>query len=480
MDIFAVSRTSNIATADRSQGLILAGTVVVVVLAAVWQRIAESQQFRPEGLVQFCLLSIAILTAASVGAMLGRSLFSRPTAALLGAVGGGLSASFVNPLLGALAGFGVGLLVSLSLGRLALRIALVFGCGFLGAAIARRIYIDVAGLWSWIGILVLLISAGLQLVCLVPVARRLAARERRLRRWMGLLAFGLLALLTVAISYIGGWHGEFYRRVREIEQRGGYLSLRAAIPADWLWGRSSGWVNLHDPRAEDWATLRSLATVTRLSINGDATDDESLAGMPPLPGTSDLILSNSNISGSFLSGCDLPKLTTLMVTNGPFDDEAMTHVGELTSLRTLVLHDTKVTGRGLARLWRLPSLAMLQLAGEQLGDDDLRGLAGTQVRTLVLHCPKLTADGVKHLRDVGLLADLSLKSPADDQAIRSLADLPNLVALTLYIDTVTPETGAALKKIPANVTLRVFVHHEQEAGERLLKRQLPNLSISTY
>ena len=472
----------------RSQVLILSGTIALVLAAGICNGLAamarvDPSKFRPDGLWQVSLLGLLVTTAASVAAVVGKRLLNRPTAALLGAVGGGLTASLVNPLLGALGGFAVGLLVSLDLGQRAVHVAIASFIGVVGAGLARRIYLEAGSDWLWASILMLLVTLGLQLMlCLFRVRKYATQRTRRPRRTVvSVVALTLVVLVTLVGSWIGGWHGEMLLRMRGIEERGGgiYLQWASRSPWDWLWGPFGASVALNNPTARDWITVRTLPSVSWLTISGEQTDDEALDGMPALPGVRFLFINDSNVTGRFLGDRKLPNLGGIIVSGSPFDDEALNYVGRLRGLTTLSLNKTNVTGIGLARLGKLP-LTTLTISGNQLRDDDLQGLVDMPLTTLYIDCPNITGDGFQYLTNLGRLTNLRIGSPVDHLAVRHLRGMDSLVDLTVHLEEITPATMDELRQIRKAAKLTVFVPQQYASKLPSLDQQLPNAQIYTY
>ena len=200
--------------------------------------------------------------------------------------------------------------------------------------------------------------------------------------------------------------------------------------------------------------------------------------MPVMPRVWHLSISESNLTGSFLSKRPLPDVGVITVRQTPFDDDAMAHLGQLPGLVRLELLETNVTGKGLAQLKGAP-LRLLRISGERLRNSDLQGLEGLMVSHLYLDCPNVNSHGFKHLMKVPLQY-LLLSSPIRDAEIRELQTLKNLVGLTVYLSEVTSETLAELSRFPNTCALTIHIPHEYATKIPDWEQRLPSARIYSY
>lgn len=70
-------------------------------------------------------------------------------------------------------------------------------------------------------------------------------------------------------------------------------------------------------------------------------------------------------------------MTAVWLTSGR-DDAGLSHLRGLTTLESLELRRTNITGSGLAHLATLPNLETLALDGTKIADDGLVGLANAK------------------------------------------------------------------------------------------------------
>ncbi|PHS06120.1 MAG: hypothetical protein COA78_14615 [Blastopirellula sp.] len=96
-------------------------------------------------------------------------------------------------------------------------------------------------------------------------------------------------------------------------------------------------------------------------------------------------------------------------------DAGLEHLKELTSLKSLLLHNTQITDAGLKHLKGLNSLISLELRGTQITDAGLEHLKGlTSLRNLNLFSgdpfsgPNITDAGLEHLKGLTNLKNLNL------------------------------------------------------------------------
>jgi len=164
-----------------------------------------------------------------------------------------------------------------------------------------------------------------------------------------------------------------------------------------------------------------LEDLQELNVSGS-----KVANLQPLLGLKRLRqLSLDRTSVSDLGPvAELTNLEELSLAGTPIADTALKALENLPKLRTLDLHQTGVTGRGVGYLAKLPKLADLSLAGSKVSD-------------------LLTAE-------VGALTKLERLSLAgctfSDAGLKHLAGLSNLAQLDLTGTQVTAEGVAALQK----------------------------------
>lgn len=121
--------------------------------------------------------------------------------------------------------------------------------------------------------------------------------------------------------------------------------------------------------------------------------------------------------------------------------ELLGHLSKLTNLRTLYLHRTEVTDRGMESLRSLIRLRKLYLGQTNIGDAGIAHLKNlAQIEYLSLGETQVTSTGLQHLNGLTSLRVLSLyKTPVTDTGLGQLRGLQNLELLTLQQTQVTDE-----------------------------------------
>jgi hypothetical protein len=135
---------------------------------------------------------------------------------------------------------------------------------------------------------------------------------------------------------------------------------------------------------------------------------------------------------TFGSPPDLPVISvTFMFTSD----------GEVTDEGLPVIHDSKVTDKGLKHLKELTKLQSLYLAANKVTDEGLKHLKGlTSLETLHLSNTKVTDAGLEHLKGLSNLRSLTIRnSQVTDEGLVHLKGLTNLQSLSLTNTKVTDE-----------------------------------------
>ncbi len=114
-------------------------------------------------------------------------------------------------------------------------------------------------------------------------------------------------------------------------------------------------------------------------------------------------------------------------------DADLQHLEGFTSLRSLVLSETKITDAGLASLRRLSQLQILHAEDTKIGDVGLVHLKGcTDLRILLLNNTKVTDAGLVCLEGWTKLEQLYLRNTGvSDASVTRLKGLAQLIALDL-------------------------------------------------
>jgi hypothetical protein len=177
----------------------------------------------------------------------------------------------------------------------------------------------------------------------------------------------------------------------------------------------------------------------------------------------------------------LKELEYLELDNSDMADDALVHLKELTSLRSLNLSATHVTGQGFVHLKGLKKLDTLMLSGSPVTDDGLKHLAGmTNLVTLTLYSTQITDDGLQHLKDLKKLHALHLgNTNLTGKGFSSLAGLTEVNTINLANTQTTDEHlkhFAAMKNLQ---TLQLDGTPLTGTGLAALK-DAPILSVTLY
>lgn len=283
--------------------------------------------------------------------------------------------------------------------------------------------------------------------------------------------------------------------LRTLTLEGAWAGHDAMLPVARATGLQE--VRLLDTRAGNFSLhqLKPLTGLTRLEWRGSTFNDysplyvrdlpiaEFTCACPGLgdgglkvlgrqPGLRKLVLPQSRITGAGLESlvkvgglreleirrrdigpeglaalAKLPELRALVLgLQAPPVDPALTHLGELAALQTLVLDIPALDDRVADELAALTELRELDLGGTQLSDAGLRALANMRaLRVLKLHHTKITNRGLANLAGLAQLEELELDHT--DVVDAGVAHLAGLSALRVLRLDATLITDAALQHL---------------------------------
>ena len=139
----------------------------------------------------------------------------------------------------------------------------------------------------------------------------------------------------------------------------------------------------------------------------------------------------------------------------PLENEGLTHISSLTSLRHLLLHSAQITDEGLEHLTGLKNLTSLDLVG----------------------C-SITPNGLAQLADIGNLTSVSLDgAQATEIGLQHVQLLPHLEHLTISSQHVSGTTMNLLAGFPSLKYVHLDRTSTSAAGMRRLKQARPDLKI---
>ena len=206
-------------------------------------------------------------------------------------------------------------------------------------------------------------------------------------------------------------------------------------------------------------------------------DDKSLERLATLPNLTAVDLSNCpSISGksvSYLSAC--PRLIFLKLAGESIDDNTLTAIGSMSSLRILGLNGTAVSDSGIEQLAglnlsgiqlvhspisdssvkvfsKMSNLTVANLRGTKISDAALRHLAACRKlkKLEVSECdqPGITDRGCEELAKIQSLENINLwLSKITDAGLKPLVSLPKLNSLNLDNTSITDDGTKIIAKM---------------------------------
>jgi hypothetical protein len=142
-----------------------------------------------------------------------------------------------------------------------------------------------------------------------------------------------------------------------------------------------------------------------------------------------------------------PALRSLSLHRMGIGDEGLSHIGRLTSLRTLCLQE-EISDAGLEQLTRLEHLESLFLHSPRITDEGLKPIARLRnLRVLRVTESSITGKGLPYLRDLPKLEYLALcQSPINRTGLERAKSLSQLKELDLKVSGVSNEDAQALRE----------------------------------
>lgn len=179
---------------------------------------------------------------------------------------------------------------------------------------------------------------------------------------------------------------------------------------------------------KDLARLQGCHALRELDLTCADLKDDDLAMLAGLRTLERLNLSINTLTGEGLKSLKgLDRLDTLDL-NGSYhlDDRGMAALGELTSLRRLLLEGSKFTDGGTAALGKLVRLERLYLSNTQLTSAGMGFLANLkELRTLALPSTnRMTEHALVYLQGHDKLENLVTNISIGDEGLKALAKLP--------------------------------------------------------
>jgi hypothetical protein len=296
-------------------------------------------------------------------------------------------------------------------------------------------------------------------------------------------------------------HARAVREARAIER---IRELGGRVEPDGETGRIAVKVGSWSGGAEDFASIRDLQSIARVSLEESELDDSALKYLRGRGELKRLYLGGSRITGiGFKELQGLESLTHLSLKNLPVDDARLKSLPDLPSLRGLGLDGTKIGDGALADLKRFPKLETLWLEGTQITDAGLAELqALADLRTLYLANTRATGAGLQALAKAPALRYLSLmgaqlkpetcqylgqfqqletlgldSSTITDEQLSHLAPLTKLRVLWLSKTELTDAAIEPLSKLTGLSKVYLTGSRLSSAGLSRLRQRLPNCDV---
>ncbi|QDT95739.1 leucine-rich repeat domain-containing protein [Gimesia aquarii] len=186
------------------------------------------------------------------------------------------------------------------------------------------------------------------------------------------------------------------------------------------------------------------------------------------------------------AGCNvlgnLTTLKTLMLHDLSFTGEQFDCAPKLKNLNFLYLSDVKITDSGMENLASLPGLSYFDIDNTQFERDALRHLSKLKkLSSLRLRNSKIEPDTLKHLAGLKTLNYLTLKGKwVNDEHVRQLANLTQLKVLSLNSTQVADQGLIPLLNMKSLDSLSLTNSHITDEGLRHLTRleSLSRLGLS--
>ena len=214
-------------------------------------------------------------------------------------------------------------------------------------------------------------------------------------------------------------------------------------------------LKLTDVRDDGVGHLAKIQTLKQLKLVKTKVTNAGIAHVKNMPNLEGLDLQDVNtVDNACLSDIKgLKKLKFLRIYGPTFDGDGIAPIGEMTTLRTLSMHQTGLNDENVKYLKGLVDLEKLLLYGTRVSDNGMAELAGlTRLKELDLRATPCGTAAMEvylsHMPELRLLDLSESNSPNVDEAMPAIAKLSHLENLNLWHTQVTDPAVALLASLP--------------------------------
>jgi len=216
----------------------------------------------------------------------------------------------------------------------------------------------------------------------------------------------------------------------------GGLALKAL--AENRYGAQIRRLNMAYTSVDDRALMRHLPWLKKLqtiSLESCNVSESGLMTLGDVGSLRDIMLSDTRANNSTLEVvCKLPHLESLDISFTMVDDRGLYYISKSKSLKSLNIESSEFTDSGLLHICKLPRLEHLDLYDSRVTDLGCTYLANLKsLKSLEICGGLLTSQGVQQISRISTLEHLSLahNHRISDAAIPALLNLHRLTSLNL-------------------------------------------------
>jgi len=305
--------------------------------------------------------------------------------------------------------------------------------------------------WDLGAIAVNMLAASVVLVLVggpfeIWMRRRLQVRHFRRLEWAA------IGLVVLAVLCWAGFHVKTYGQERDAAAKLGEFS-----GFDWSY-RGPIWLK----KLVGHRAVHMLDVVVGVDLVDDLTDE----------GIGRVVRRLKSLSSLERVNIESEKAT----------DHCVTHLAELTQIRSLQLSYCQISDEGLRQISRMKNLRELTLIDPKITDEGLVHLRGLQLLTsLSIGGSEITGSGLARLAELPHLSELELWSiPIGDDVFEHLRDVTSLRDLRLEEVRLSDKSIDGIVQLKHLRTLEILSSYDpgiSRRGVERLKRALPSVEI---